>query len=115
MGWEFIWCFIHNIEIEETPYEPKEMIKDEFLDAEFDLEGAIKKIKEKDENQKTLNLEWSGQDIMPCLEPSKVNLILSNFNKMRVHRMGGLRWLFKAKYYLELFVRSSHFENFMTL
>ncbi|CAI2364628.1 unnamed protein product [Moneuplotes crassus] len=103
------------IEIEETPYQQKEYVKDEFLDVEFDLEGAIKKVKEKDKNNKILNLEWSGQDIIPCLEPSKVNLILNSFNQMRVHRMGPLRWLLKTKYYLELLVRSSHFENFMTL
>ncbi|CAI2366067.1 unnamed protein product [Moneuplotes crassus] len=103
------------IEIEETPYEERIPIKDEYLDVEFDLEGAIKKVKKEDKNRQIVDIEWSGQDIMPCLEPSQANHIINSLNTMCIHRNSGFRWLLKMKFYLDLFVRSSFFENFMTL
>ena len=103
------------ISIEEEPYTEYEIIKDEFLDASFSLDSAIKNTKQHDKAKRILSVEWSGQDIMPGIEPNKVNIILDSFNKMAVHRIGSFKPIFKMKFYLELFVTSSFFENFMTL
>lgn len=103
------------VNIEKSPYTEVAEIPDEFLDANYNLEEAIINARMHNAKKKKVYSEWSGQDIMPALEPHLVGISISQLNKIRVFRTGVLRPLYKMREYLSSIVKSSFFENFMTL
>jgi hypothetical protein len=88
--------------------------EDDYFDPKCDIEKAIICTKSHDAKKRVVVGEWSGQDIISGLEPYKVNKILLISN-IRVYRRGLLRPFFKLREYLESFIRSDTFENFMTI
>jgi hypothetical protein len=105
----------HAIDIEKEAYPANDKIKDDFVDAEFDLNSAIQNTKDLERRKKVIQVEWSGQDIITELEPLKVNIIMNSFNQIKVFRFGSFRPIFKVQHYLEAFCLHSAFENFLTL
>ena len=103
------------VNIENSPYPEVAEIQDDFLDAEYDLEEAIINARMHNSKKKKVHSEWSGQDIVPALEPHFVDISISQLNALRVYRLGLVRPLYKIREYLSSAVKSAYFENFMTL
>ena len=59
---------------------------------------------------------WSGQDVLDIgLNMEKSNWVVAKMNKVRVWPKGILNTIKKTRFIMKAFVRTSLFENFLTL
>lgn len=104
---------------EEDLYEESEEIEDNmddiFLDRDIDFDTEIDracKAAAKRMNDKT---EWSGQDIKIDYDPYYARIAVGQMSDTMVYPYGIYGVLSKLRGYIRTFVRSSFFENFMTI
>lgn len=100
---------------EKTPVPNIVEFYDQFVDEEYNLESAIIGRKSKEVRMKNIHNEWSGQDIIPAIEPYKAGIIINDLSSIRVYRRDILRPAHIIRESIRTLVESAFCENFMTL
>jgi len=93
----------------------KQENEDFFIDRDIDFDTEIERACKSSAKRKNDKVQWSGQDIKVNYDPYYAKIAVNQLSTVRVYPYGLYGVYTKVREILKKFVKSSFFENFMTV